>query len=516
MRDHPYQPTSTELYVVEGGHMRHSESLLAAVFAQVETIGPRPKTIARRLGLTKGQIDGVHRRNQDRWDAAVAQYRARLGEALSGPSIIRDTAPESESVSAPDLMPIGMSAADLARAARQALGSEPGSSTASTVEQKVTTKEQDGVIEARSEGTRIKTIQDLLEYIEADLEKYEIAMQEATKWDLGTKHPETGAITVTQLHRVFVKLRPKAGPTTEVAIQAMLDAAFRAYEPPHIQLVPKTFGDVWQTVVIADPHFGKYSWHGSTGGPNYDLTLAQTHVRSSAFELIARGNIDYEPGRRTIALLGDIAHYDTPAGTTTGGTPLDRDGRLQKMIQVATDTLIEIIEASAASVPTDVVIVPGNHDAALTWAFQRILAERFRLDDRVSIDNRFTPRKYLEHNGTLLGFAHGDKAKKRLPQLMSLEAKEAWGRAQYYEIHSGHTHAMKAEWTRPIETIDGVVVRVAPSMSPPDEWHSENGFVGSLRAMETFYYRNGGGVIGTATSSPDYTQLGTSRLRKVA
>lgn len=463
--------SGAELYIVEGGHIRHSEAVLNAVFAQVELVGPRPKTIARKLGLTKGQVDGVHRRNQDRWDAATAKYRARIGDAIRTPSGLEDTPPE-----------------------------EPPSAVA----QKVTTKEQDGVIEARSEGTKIKTIQDLLEYIEADLEKYEIAMQEATKWDLGTKNPETGVVTVTQLHRVFVKLRPKAGPTTEVVIKAMLDSAFKEYQPPAIHLVPKTFSDVWQTLVIADPHFGKYSWHGSTGGPNYDLDLAREHVLSSALELIARGNSNYQPGRRTVALLGDIAHYDTPAGTTTGGTPLDRDGRLQKMIEVAMDTIIEVVEVSAHTVPTDVVIVPGNHDSALTWAFQRILAERFRLDDRVSIDGAFMSRKYVEHNGTLLGFAHGDKAKKRLPALMALEAKEAWGRARYYEIHSGHTHAMKAEWTRPIETIDGVVVRVAPSLSAADEWHAENGFVGALRAMETFYYRNGGGLIDTQVSSPDY------------
>jgi hypothetical protein len=40
-----------------------------------------------------------------------------------------------------------------------------------------------------------------------------------------------------------------------------------------------------------------------------------------------------------------------------------------------------------------------------------------------------------------------------------------------------------------------VIVRTAPALCPPDDWHAENGFIGSRRAMETFLYRPEGGLV---------------------
>jgi hypothetical protein len=58
-----------------------------------------------------------------------------------------------------------------------------------------------------------------------------------------------------------------------------------------------------------------------------------------------------------------------------------------------------------------------------------------------------------------------------------------------------------------VETIDGVLVRTAPAVCPPDDWHAEEGYVGSLRAIESLFYRPGGGLLGSRVSSPDYKNL---------
>ena len=45
-------------------------------------------------------------------------------------------------------------------------------------------KKTDGdTIEVRSTSRRIKTVEDLLEHIEADMARYEVAASEATKWE---------------------------------------------------------------------------------------------------------------------------------------------------------------------------------------------------------------------------------------------------------------------------------------------------------------------------------------------
>jgi hypothetical protein len=362
------------------------------------------------------------------------------------------------------------------------------------------TQRQDGdVLEAKSTSRRIKTVEDLLRHIKADLQRYEVSASEATKWEVGTSDGE-GGTTVTELHRVFVRLKPKAGPSVTEAVEAMIAAAKRELRKPATRKPPKREG-LWQVLPIGDLHMAKYAWRRTTGGGDYDLGIAERRVKEAAGELLAVGD-SYKPSRRTIAFLGDIFHYDTPGGTTTSGTPLERDGRLQKMIEVACESLLGVVEQSAAACLTDVIVVNGNHDETLSWAFQRILAERFRNDRRVEVSLEYTGRQYASHGKNLLGFCHGHKAKKKLPQIMALERPREWSGSLCREWHTGHYHSQAAEWQRPIETLESVIVRCCPSLSEPDDWHSENGFIGSRQAMETFLYRPEGGLVALHVSEP--------------
>lgn len=365
--------------------------------------------------------------------------------------------------------------------------------------EQVMTRQEGDVLEAKSTSRRIKTVEDLLAHIEADMTRYEVAASEATKWEVGTSDG-SGGTTVTELHRVFVRLKPKAGPTTREIVEAMVAAAAIPSKKAKRHKQPRR-GGLWQVVVVSDTHLGKYAWGGTTGGGNYDLDIARRLIGSASGELLDAGD-SLSPARRTIAFCGDVFHYDNPRGQTTSGTQLERDGRLQKMIEVGCDTLLEVVERSAETVQTDVVVVNGNHDETLSWVFQRILQERFRNDGRVTIKPDYTSRQYLTHGGNLLGFAHGNKAKRRLPQIMALEAAETWARCPYREWHTGHYHSQAAEWSRPIETIDGVLVRVAPAICPPDDWHAENGFIGSRQAMETFFYAPEGGLVSMHVAGP--------------
>jgi UDP-2,3-diacylglucosamine pyrophosphatase LpxH len=315
-----------------------------------------------------------------------------------------------------------------------------------------------------------------------------------------TADRETGEPVVTELHRVFVRLRPKAGPGIAEAVAAMIDAAKREIRQPKIKGHGKPRAGLWQVLVVSDTHFGNRSWRGTTGS-DWDLAIAERVVGDAAGELLAVGD-PHKPARRTIALLGDLFHVDTPSGTTTSGTPLERDGRLQKMLDVGTTTILRIIERSAETVPTDVVLVHGNHDESLSWAFHRLLLERYRSDQRITIEGQYTGRKYLSHGRNLLGFAHGHRAKKKLPQLMAIEAASQWAACPYREFHTGHYHSTAAEWSRPIETIDGVLVRTAPSLCASDDWHHSLGFLNARQAMETFLYAHDGGMIATHVAGP--------------
>ena len=373
----------------------------------------------------------------------------------------------------------------------------PPPKPASDAEQ-VTQSQNGDTLEARSTSRRIKTVEDLLRHIEADMSRFEIAASEATKWECGD-----GDGSTLELHRVFVRLKPRGGPTTMECVEAMIDAAKKELRvPKKVHRKPAKRRDgLWQVLVVADCHFGAYAWSKTTGGSDYDLDIAEHRVADVTGQLLDAGSI-HSPTRRTIAFLGDLFHFDTPAGTTTGGTPLERDGRLQKVIDVACNVLLNVVERSAADVPTDVLIVNGNHDEVLTWAFQRILIERFRSSKGVTIKPDFTGRQYLTHGKNLLGFAHGHKAKRKLPQIMALEQQAAWSGSVYREWHTGHLHHQAAEHNKPIDTLDSVIVRTAPTVCPPDDWHSANGFIGARQACETFFYQPDGGLTAMHVAAP--------------
>lgn len=381
------------------------------------------------------------------------------------------------------------------------IASKTAASKGVTIEE-VTKKATADGIEAKSVSARIRTVDDLLRHIEADLERFEVATSEATKWEGLTADRETGEPVVTELHRVFVRLKPKGGPTTREVVEAMIAGA-KGIRRPAVKKPKAGKADSFAVLVVADTHFGKYAWSDGTGHDDYDLAIAADRVSTASARLLGICKA-YKPGRILVAYLGDLFHADTPGLTTTGGTPLagSTDGRLQKMIGMGCDTLLEIATQAASIAPVDALVVNGNHDEVLTWAYQRIMQERFRGDGRVSVSGAYTGRQYITYGRNLLGFAHGHKAKKKLPQLMALEQPAAWSGCPYREWHTGHLHHQAAEWSRPIETIDGVLVRIAPSLSPPDDYHATNGWVGQREAMEAFIYDASGGLSAMHCSGP--------------
>jgi hypothetical protein len=369
-----------------------------------------------------------------------------------------------------------------------------------TIEE-VTKTESDAGLEVRSVSARIRTVDDLLRHIEADMTRFEIAQSSGTTWEGLTADKATGKPIVTQLHRVFVKLRPKAGPSVAEAVEAIVEAAKRDIKKP-IKPKPRyaKASGRWALLNIADPHFGKYAWR-QTAGEDYDLNIAAKVVREAAAELLGAA-AGCRPSRISVAFLGDVFHYDTPGGTTTKGTPLERDGRLPKMFDEGCDCLLSVVDGAGQIGPTDTVIVAGNHDAVLTVAFQKVMGLRFMNDRRVRTESTYSPRKYLTHGRNLIGFTHGHKAKKKLPQLMAIERPREWSECWYREWHTAHLHHQAAEASMPIDSIEGVVVRTAPAVCATDDYHAEEGYIGQRRAMELFIYEKDGGLSSMHVSGP--------------
>jgi hypothetical protein len=368
---------------------------------------------------------------------------------------------------------------------------------APTVEQEVETETTEKGVWAKSFGSRIKTVDDLLRHIDADMTRFEVAKAKAKKHEGQSKNADGDAV-VTEMFGVEVELKPKAGPNTQELVGAMIDAAFAKRRPlVRRNVLPLSKSPLLEVQIIPEPHIGKFAWNEETGYGDYDIGIGCDLLRFCGADLAAKGK-HRKPARRTLAVIGDFYHYDTPNGQTTKGTPLDRDGRVMKMIDQGAQALFDMIETSAETAPTDVLLTPGNHDEVLTWALQRILLSHYRNDKRVTVNAEYRSRKYQRWGKTLLGFTHGNKpAKKLLPALMNAECREIISEISYREIHTGHTHAEDQ-----IHMIDGVVVRTCDSIGAADKYHYEEGYVHSNRTMRSWFYSDRGSLEAMESSNP--------------
>lgn len=361
---------------------------------------------------------------------------------------------------------------------------------AATPEQTLDVRDTGNALVVTALGSQVKTLDELVARAKIDLTKYEVDRPETSMYET-TARDDAGKLRKVQNFRIVARFRLKAGPSTQEQVEALIRGAFQKRSP--VQKITKKVGkagtsadDLMQAVCIADPHLAKYAWGRETGGQDYDLSIASRLVSTAAHELLDWGDT-YRPAVRYIVCLGDLLHFDNPYGSTTHGTPQDRDTRLAKMLEEAQSVLCGIVERSAAGCETRVVMVPGNHDRQNTLAMQLILAAYFRGAKDVSVDIEPTHRKYIEWGQCLIGMTHGDTARKRLAGLMQVERKEAWGRSRVREWHHGHFH-------REAQTVTegGVTIREHLSLSPPDSWHAVEGYVGAPRGMDSYLYAKDG------------------------
>ena len=65
---------------------------------------------------------------------------------------------------------------------------------------------------------------------------------------------------------------------------------------------------------------------------------------------------------------------------------------------------------------------------------------------------------------------------------MQVEAREAWGRTKYHEMHMGHLHSEQTKET------NGIIFRNLSSFTGTDNWHHQNGYVGAVKKCQSFLW----------------------------
>lgn len=312
---------------------------------------------------------------------------------------------------------------------------------------------------------------------------------------------DSGKMLVVPLYHIEVHLIRKTDEIRAAnAIQEQIADA-RRFSPKYPKVIkPKQKDGLLYEIDMPDLHFGRLTWEEETG-ENYDIQIARQTVHQVLNELLA--DVDAFPIEKILLPLGnDFFNVNNKEGTTTHGTRQQEDTRWQKTFKAGRILAVEMIDACSGVAPVDVLIVPGNHDEERMFYLGDALECWYHACKNVTIDNRANKRKYYSFGKTLLGLTHGSEEKKGiLPGLMPLEQPELWAQSKYREWHTGdkhHTNVMVQE----VDEQLGVVVRILRSLVPADAWTFDSGFVGAVRAAESFMWHPEKGLIAQFTSIP--------------
>ena len=210
------------------------------------------------------------------------------------------------------------------------------------------------------------------------------------------------------------------------------------------------------------------------GKTEYDKTLGKI------FE-----QLEHEYKKVLIISGGDILHTDNYQSTTASGTQLETTDMNQAW-EDAFDFFDLVIDKSLDyAEKVEVLYVPGNHDTTVGQTLFKALARLYQKEDRLTIDDRQEMFKatLLGHN--FIGATHGVKRnKKDYPMLFATQFSQLWGAegVQTRETFVGHLHH---EWT---VDMNGLVIRQMPTRNETDQWHKDNGFVGSHKRFQLVEY----------------------------
>ena len=283
-----------------------------------------------------------------------------------------------------------------------------------------------------------------------------------------------------------VMLRPSAETPEATAdrIRAALvnlDAIKPVLPPSHVD------ADLCTLYPIADVHVGMCAWTRETG-EGYDSNIATERLKSWTGQCVAAS-----PASHTAIVLdvGDLTHADDETALTPKSKhPLDTDTRHFRTLDMTIQALAICIELALHKHKRVIVrILPGNHNVNSYLAVMFALAERFRDNDRVSVQK--VPGEFFVHEfgKVLLAAHHGDKAKAdRIVHFLADQYAEMWGRTKHRFLFTGHLHHHKSQ------DIGGVQWEQLRAVTARDAYAVSHAYTARAQLQAITFDRNKGEV----------------------
>lgn len=313
-----------------------------------------------------------------------------------------------------------------------------------------------------------------------DPELWEVKQAEATFWN-GLQNIEKGG-KVLEYKRCYLRVIPKiiTGLTFKDIEEFFKD--FDMHKPEVNKYIPDKTG-ITLEINLADLHVA------SKGVLESDKTITQK-VEYTIREIQHRAK-----GQNITNILfvmgGDIFHFDGLKPYSSRGTLLDSDGTTYKQaFRLVTTLMIWVLIELNKIAPIEAIWIPGNHDKKFSFFLAMYLQAWFKDAKNIKIDCGDLERKWRKVGITVIGWTHGELAKKRITSWLQIEAREVWSFITVAEVHAFHFHSQK------VVEENGVILRHLPSMVDTDDWHYVMGYVGALKTTQSFLWHPKKGLYG--------------------
>jgi hypothetical protein len=249
------------------------------------------------------------------------------------------------------------------------------------------------------------------------------------------------------------------------------------YSQPDVNLLSE--------VNLSDAHLRMLSWEDETGY-NYDLNIACEILKEAGRSLIY-DSVCLGAGKINLVIGNDMFHSDSNEPfTSRSKNILDTDSRYTKGFEKGVMSLREVIDFAweQFEVPINVIPIPGNHDAETVYFLGQVLNAYYCNNPNVTVDTSPKVRKYYRHGKCIVLLEHGDRSKKKsMPDILARENPDiSWLSHPHRECHFGHIH------TEVAQDMDGVILRWVPGLAPPDHYHFQEGYVGSIKGSQAFVF----------------------------
>ena len=253
---------------------------------------------------------------------------------------------------------------------------------------------------------------------------------------------------------------------------------------------PNKYARYMYEINIADLHLGKFAYDKETGEQ-----LNSEIAKKRFFDVIQKecDNIQ-QYGNYIEKILfvwsNDFFNSDGISKATTGGTLQDSDKKWQDLYLTGVNMLIQAIHTLSEYAPVKTFYIASNHSRQSDYYAICTLNAWFRNYSNVEVDIKPVTRYYERYGVNLIGFAHSYYEKKQnLSYLMSVERKEDWGQTSYREYHLAHYHSEK------VEEKGGIIFRWLPSVTGPDSWTNDCGYIGAVKRSYSFVYDKDKGLV---------------------